>query len=199
MLVTGKYILKRAYKKGYAVGAFNINNMEICQAVINAANTLKSPVLLQTSEGAIKYAGLDYLYAIARVASDTAKVPVTIHLDHGKDWKIIKACINKGYTSVMFDGSHYKFKENVRLTKRVVEYAHKKGVSVEAELGTIGGVEDLVSARKIIYTDPDAAVEFVEKQAVTAWPLPSVPVMARTSLRARQSWTSKGYKLSTGN
>lgn len=167
MLVSLKKILTTANKQNYAVGAFNINNMEICQAVVNAAVAEKSPVILQTSEGALKYAGIDYLKALATVAS-TEKVPVTLHVDHGRDLDLIKDCIKAGWTGIMYDGSHLPFHENVRNTKKVVGWAHKKGIGVEGELGTIGGAEEKIVSRKIIYTEPESAVEFVEKTGVDA-------------------------------
>lgn len=162
MFTGTKKILQEAHKWNYAVPHFNINNMEILQGVVRAAERLKSPVVLATSEGAIKYAGMDYLYCLARTASK-AKIPVALHLDHGKDLKVIKKAIGMGYSSVMIDASHETFEKNMRLTKNVVDMAHKKGISVEAELGTIGGTEDLVSAKKIIYTDPEKAAEFVKR------------------------------------
>ncbi len=166
MLATGKYILNRANRGRYAVGAFNINNMEFLQAIVNAAEKLKSPVIIATSEGAIKYAGLCLLKNMVYCAAENAKVPVALHLDHGRDMALIKKCISSGWTSVMIDASHLEFEDNIRTTRKVVQMAHRKGVSVEAELGTIGGVEEKVSARKIIYTDPDAAVEFVKKTGI---------------------------------
>jgi fructose-bisphosphate aldolase class II len=165
MLAKLQTVLKKANKGNYAVGAFNINNMETAQAIMNAAVKLKSPVIIATTEGAIQYAGMDYLKAIIETASKE-KVPVVMHLDHGRDMKIIRQAIKLGYTGIMYDGSHLPFKENVRNTKKVVNLAHKKGIGVEGELGTIGGAEDLVSSRKIIYTDPDAAAEFVNKTGV---------------------------------
>ena len=162
MFTSTKKILQKAHKGNYAVPHFNINNMEIVQGVIRAAEKLRSPVILATSEGAIKYAGMDYLYCLAHTASQ-AKVPVALHLDHGKDMKTIKKAINSGYSSVMIDASHEKFEKNIAFTKKVVSWARKKGISVEAELGTIGGKEDLVSARKIIYTNPQKASEFVQR------------------------------------
>ncbi len=168
MIVTLKEVLQKAHKQNYAVGAFNINNMEILQAVVNAAEKLKSPVIVQTSEGAIKYAGLDMLYHMVNSISELTSIPIVLHLDHGRDLETVKQCIKIGYSSVMFDGSHLEFKENIRLTKQVVQIAHKEGISVEGELGTIGGAEDLVNAREIIYTDPEAAREFVEKTNVDA-------------------------------
>jgi len=164
MLVTSKSILAKAQKGKYAVAAFNVNNMEICQAVMDAAVIRKSPIILQTSEGAIEYGGLDYLYMLMLLAS-RAPVPVAIHLDHGKDLELIKECIDLGYTSVMIDGSSLPYEKNIAATKKVVAWARKKGVSVEAELGSIKGVEDLVSVleKDAILTNPDQAVEFVKK------------------------------------
>jgi fructose-bisphosphate aldolase, class II len=163
MFTDTKKILMKAHKKNYAVAHFNINNMEIVQGVVNAANKMKAPIILATSEGAIKYAGMEYLYCLAKTAASQCKFPVAFHLDHGKDLKTIKKAIKMGYSSVMVDMSHENFEKNIRITKKVVKWAHKRGVSVEAELGTIGGTEDLVSAKKIIYTDPEKAKEFVER------------------------------------
>jgi len=167
MLTTLQKVLSKARKGNYAVGAFNINNMEICQAVIRAAVAQKSPVIIATTEGAIKYAGIDYLKCIAQSAAKQ-KVPTVLHLDHGRDIAIIKQAIKAGYTGIMYDGSHLKFKDNVKNTKKVVNLANKKGIGVEGELGTIGGAEDLVIARKIIYTDVEQAKEFVDKTGVSA-------------------------------
>lgn len=167
MLVTLKQILKKANNENYAVGAFNINNMEICQGIMDAATAQKAPVILQTSEGAIKYAGIDYLKAIAYTAAKQ-KVPVALHLDHGRDINIIKKCIKAGWTGIMYDGSHLPFEQNIKNTQKVVKWTHAKGISVEAELGTIGGAEEKIIAREIIYTDPEAAVEFVKKTKVDA-------------------------------
>lgn len=166
MLAKTKSLLEKARKGKYAVGHFNINNMEIVQAIVNAAEKLNSPVILSTSEGAIKYAGLEYLHNISLTAaklSKKSKVPVALHLDHGRDMKVIRDCIKIGYSSVMIDASHKDFETNIKLTRKVVQMAHKKNISVEAELGTIGGVEDNVSAKHIIYTDPDKAKEFVQR------------------------------------
>ncbi|MBU0536367.1 MAG: class II fructose-1,6-bisphosphate aldolase [Nanoarchaeota archaeon] len=159
-------MLDKASKGKYAVGAFNINNMEFLQAAISAAENMKSPVMIATSQGAIKYAGMEYLKSMTYTAAELTKVPVCLHLDHGTDMELIKKCILGGWTSVMIDSSHFDFDENVRLTKQVVTLAHKNNVSVEAELGTIGGKEDQVSARKIIYTDPSNAVEFVNRTGI---------------------------------
>jgi len=162
MIVTLKQILNKANKGNYAVGAFNINNMEIAQAIIRAAAAQKAPVILQTSEGAIAYAGMEYLRCIAYQAAKE-KVPVALHLDHGRDLELVKKCIKAGWTGIMYDGSHLPFDENVKNTKKVAQWAHAKGMGVEAELGTIGGAEEKIVARQIIYTDPDAAEEFAKK------------------------------------
>lgn len=169
MLITLKQVLAKADRGGYAVPAFNINNLEITQAVMDAAVKLKSPVILQTSEGAIEYAGLDYLTAIVRVAAK-AKVPVVLHLDHGKDLKVIKQAIDSGYTSVMIDASSKPYAENVAATKKVVGWAKKKGVSVEAEIGAIKGIEDLVSVseKEAFFTDPIEAAKFAEASGCDA-------------------------------
>ena len=168
MLVTLKKILQKAHKEGYAVGAFNINNMEICQAIINAATAQKAPVILQTSEGALAYAAPKYLKAIAYTAAEASTVPTALHLDHGRDLRIVRDCIRLGWTGIMYDGSHLPFEENVKNTKKVVQWAHKKGIGVEGELGTIGGAEETVISRKIIYTNPEAAREFVKRTGVDA-------------------------------
>lgn len=163
MFTNTKIILKKAQQHHYAVGHFNINNMEMVQAIVNAAVRLKSPVILATSEGAIQYAGMEYLYTLAKTAAEQNKIPLALHLDHGRDMKIIEKAIKMGYSSVMIDASHETFEKNIALTKKVVQMAHKRGVSVEAELGTIGGVEDAIKSRNILYTDPAKAQEFVER------------------------------------
>jgi fructose-bisphosphate aldolase, class II len=163
MLANTKNILQKANRGNYAVGHFNINNMEIMQGVVQAAVNLKSPVLLSTSEGAIKYAGINFLHCLATTASELVKVPIALHLDHGRDLEIIKRCIKLGYSSVMFDGSNLDFEKNVKVTSMVVKLAHKKGISVEAELGTIGGAEDNIKSRKIILVDPKKVKEFVDR------------------------------------
>ncbi len=163
MFADTKKMLLRAQKGKYAIAHFNINNMEMVQGVVAAAEKLRSPVILATSEGALAYAGMNYLYALAETAAEEKKIPIALHLDHGKDLKIIRQAIRLGYSSIMIDASREKFETNVRLTRWAVTLAHRKGVAVEAELGTIGGAEDSVSARKIIYTDPAKAREFVEK------------------------------------
>ena len=168
VLVTLKQILGKANKNNYAVGAFNVNNMEFIQAVVNAAELEKSPAIIQTSEGAIKYAGLANLIAMVRLAAKRTKAPIALHLDHGKDMNMIKNCIKYGYTSVMIDGSKYPFKKNVAVTKKVVAMAHKKGVSVEAEIGTIGGVEDNVKSKNIILSDVDDCYSFAKLTKIDA-------------------------------
>ncbi len=157
-------LLRKARRGKYAVGAFNINNLEITQAIINAANEMRSPVILSTSEGAINYAGMEYLAAMVRVAKDQSQVPVVFHLDHGKNVELVKAAIRSGwYDSVMIDASSLPFKKNVHVTRSIVKMAHKKGIAVEAELGAIPGKEDLVDVKNkdAFFTDVDQAAEFV--------------------------------------
>lgn len=168
MLATLKEVLAKANRGNYAVGAFNINNLEILQAIVNAAKKLKSPVILQTSEGSIAYAGMNYLKCLAVQAAKEHNIPIVLHLDHGRDTDIVRQAIKNGYTSVMIDGSHLPFEENIALTKKVVGWAHAKGVSVEGELGTIGGAEEKIVSRKIIYTEPSAAKEFVDATGIDA-------------------------------
>ena len=162
-LVTTTEMFKKAYAGGYAIGAFNVNNMEIVQAITEAAGEVKSPVILQVSAGARKYAKPAYLMALAQAAVADSGIDLALHLDHGADFDICKACVDGGFTSVMIDGSHHSFEDNIAVTKRVVEYAHAHGVWVEAELGRLAGVEEDVSSEHSIYTDPDQAVEFVER------------------------------------
>ncbi|TCO76935.1 class II fructose-1,6-bisphosphate aldolase [Marinisporobacter balticus] len=168
MLVTGKAILHHAHENEYAVGAFNVNNMEQVQAIIEAAEETKSPVIIQASQGGLQYAGVEYIAQMAKVAAEKASVPVAIHLDHGTDFKQIMLCIRNGFTSVMIDGSHYELEENIRKTKQIVEMAHAVGVSVEAELGKIGGTEDDISVdeKDATYTDPDEAEKFVAETGI---------------------------------
>lgn len=162
-LTTPKAMFERAYQEGYAVGAFNVNNMEIIQGIMQAGAEEKAPLILQVSAGARKYAGQHYIVKLIEAGLLEADVPVVLHLDHGADFDICKACVDGGFTSVMIDGSHHSFEENVAVTKRVVEYAHDHGVWVEAELGRLAGVEEDVSSEHSVYTDPDQAVEFVER------------------------------------
>lgn len=168
MLVTGRELLLDAQKRGYAVGAFNINNMEIVQAIIEAAEETNSPVILQASQGGIKYAGIEYIAALGKTAARNAKVPVALHLDHGTDFDQVMLCIRHGFTSVMIDGSRFPLEENIAFTKRVTEIAKAVGVSVEAELGKIGGTEDHITVheRDATLTDPDEAVRFVNETDV---------------------------------
>ncbi len=161
-LVSGDAVLRKAQKGKYAVGAFNVNNLEILQGIMTAAEKLRAPVILQTSEGAIAYAGLHNLKLLIEEAARHSTIPIVLHLDHGRDLKLVKQCIDLGYTSIMYDGSHLSFEDNVANTKKVVSWAHAKGASVEAELGTIGGAEDKVSARHILLTDPPIAKKFVQ-------------------------------------
>ncbi|MFR5266129.1 class II fructose-1,6-bisphosphate aldolase [Clostridium sp.] len=165
-LVTTKEMFKKAYEGGYAIGAFNINDMEIIQGIVNGAKAKNSPVILQCSTGALKYAGAKYLKAMVDAAIEETGLDIALHLDHGPNIEAVKEVIDAGFTSVMFDGSHYEYEENVRLTKEVVDYAHARGVVVEAELGVLAGVEDDVVADSHIYTDPDQAVDFVNRTGV---------------------------------
>lgn len=169
-LVSLKEVLAAAEKGGYAVGAFNVNNMEIIQAIIESAVEEKSPVILQASQGAIRYAGLEYIVALAQTAAKSTNLPVVLHLDHGTDFDQVMRCIRHGFSSVMFDGSKLPLSENISLTKRVVEVASAVGVSVEAELGKIGGTEDDVSVneREALFTDPLEAEQFVRETGIDA-------------------------------
>ncbi|NLK08202.1 MAG: class II fructose-1,6-bisphosphate aldolase [Firmicutes bacterium] len=164
-LVTAAELTQKASLGGYAVGAFNLNNMEILQAVINAAEEERSPVILQASQGGLSYAGIDYIVQMAKVAAENASVPVALNLDHGTSFEQAMECIRKGFSAVMVDGSHLPFEDNIALTKRVADVAQAVGVSVEAELGRIGGTEDdiVVSEAEALMTDPKEAVEFVER------------------------------------
>ena len=166
MLVTTKEMFEKSMNEKFAIGAFNVNNMEIIQGIVDAAAECKSPVILQASSSAIKYAKMGYLMKMVEAAvEDHPEVPIAIHLDHGPDFETCKMCVDSGFTSVMFDGSKYDFEENIRLTKEVVDYAHSHGVVVEAELGTLAGIEDDVNvdASDAMYTNPEQAKEFVER------------------------------------
>ena len=164
-LVTTKEMFEKSMEEGFAIGAFNINNMEIIQGIVDAAQKQNSPVILQASSGAIKYVRIKYLMKMVEAAVEETNIPIAIHLDHGPDFETCKMCIDNGFTSVMIDGSKYSFEENVALTKKVVDYAHERGVVVEAELGQLAGIEDdvNVSEEDAKYTDPDQAKEFVER------------------------------------
>ena len=167
-LVTSKEMFRKAQAGGYAIGAFNVNNMEIIQGIIEAAKEENSALILQVSAGARKYANSIYLKKLVEAAVEDSGLDIVLHLDHGEDFDIVKKCIDDGFTSVMIDASHHPFEENIRLTREVVEYAHARGVVVEAELGRLAGVEDAISVSKedATYTDPDQAVEFVERTGI---------------------------------
>ena len=167
-LVTTKKMFEKAFEGGYAIGAFNINNMEIIQGVVAAAKAQNSAVILQVSKSALKYAHPKYLKAMVDAAIEETGLDIAPHLDHGSDFEVCKDCIEYGFTSVMFDGSHLEYEENVAQTKKIVEYAHERGIVVEAELGKLAGVEDEVNvdAAHATYTDPDQAVDFVKRTGV---------------------------------
>jgi fructose-bisphosphate aldolase class II len=169
-LVSMNAFLPQAKKEGFAVGQFNVNNLEFVQAIIEAGKEERSPLIFGASEGAIRYMGLNNVVALAKAAAEEADVPVALHLDHGSSFEVVMKCIRAGFSSVMFDGSHYPFEENIRLTKKVVEAAHAVGVSVEGELGTIGGVEDdlNVSEEDAALADPEQAIRFWEETKVDA-------------------------------
>ncbi len=167
-LVTTKEMFQKAYEGGYAIGAFNVNNMEIIQGITEAAAELKAPVILQVSKGARNYANATYLRKLVEAAVEETGLPIALHLDHGADFEICKACIDGGFTSVMIDGSSRSFEDNIAVTRKVVEYAHDHGVVVEGELGTLAGIEDevQVSAEDSSYTRPEEVEEFVTKTGV---------------------------------
>lgn len=167
-LVTTKKMFEKAFEGGYAIGAFNINNMEIIQGVVAASKAQNSAVILQVSKSALKYAHPKYLKAMVDAAIEETDLDIALHLDHGSDFEVCKDCIEYGFTSVMFDGSHLEYEENVAQTKKIVEYAHERGIVVEAELGKLAGVEDEVNvdAAHATYTDPDQAVDFVKRTGV---------------------------------
>jgi fructose-bisphosphate aldolase, class II len=167
-LVTSKEMFRKAYDGGYAIGAFNVNNMEIVQGITEAAKEMKSPLILQVSKGARSYANPIYLRKLVEAALEDTGLPICLHLDHGDSYETCKDCVDGGFTSVMIDGSHFSFAENIALTKKVVEYAHSKGVVVEAELGRLEGVEDevKVASGEGSYTRPEEVQEFVSKTGV---------------------------------
>ncbi|HOO23289.1 MAG TPA: class II fructose-1,6-bisphosphate aldolase [Clostridia bacterium] len=167
-LVTSKEMFAKAYAGGYAIGAFNVNNMEIIQGVVEAAKEEKAPLILQVSAGARKYANTVYLKKMVEAAVEESGLPIVLHLDHGDSFELCKDCIDNGFTSVMIDASHHSIEENIRITKNVVEYAHDHGVVVEAELGRLAGIEDAVnvSEKDSRYTDPDEVEEFVTRTNV---------------------------------
>ena len=167
-LVTSADMFKKAYEGGYAIGAFNVNNMEIIQGITEAAKEENAPLILQVSASARKYAKHVYLVKLVEAALEDTDLPICLHLDHGADFDICKSCVDGGFTSVMIDGSQHSFEDNISLTKKVVEYAHAHGVVVEAELGKLAGIEDdvKVNAADASYTRPDEVEEFVEKTGV---------------------------------
>lgn len=167
-LVNTKELFRKAYEGGYAIGAFNVNNMEIMQGIVQACKKLNSPVILQVSGSARKYAHHAYLYHMVQAAVEETGLPIVLHLDHGSSFELCKECIDGGFTSVMIDGSHLDYEENVAVTKKVVEYAHARGVTVEGELGQLAGIEDEVSvdSDKANYTDPDQVEDFVTRTGV---------------------------------
>ncbi|MDE5865061.1 MAG: class II fructose-1,6-bisphosphate aldolase [Lachnospiraceae bacterium] len=167
-LVTTTEMFKKAYDGGYAIGAFNVNNMEIVQAITEAADELRSPIILQCSAGARKYAKHAYLVHLVQAALEETNIPIALHLDHGADFEICKSCIDGGFTSVMYDGSSLPYEENVKIAKQVADYAHDKGVVVEAELGTLAGIEDDVQVEHGAesYTQPEQVEDFVKRTGV---------------------------------
>ncbi len=167
-LVNTKEMFKKAYEGGYAVGAFNVNNMEIIQGITEAAKDLNAPLILQVSAGARKYANHTYLVKLVEAAVEETGLPIALHLDHGDSFELCKSCIDGGFTSVMIDGSHLDYEDNVALTKKVVDYAHERGVTVEGELGQLAGIEDdvNVSAEDASFTNPDQVYDFVTRTGV---------------------------------
>ena len=167
-LVGTKEMFEKAYAEGYAIGAFNINNMEIVQGIVSAAQEQRSPIILQASAGARKYATHEYMMGLLDSALKSTDIPIAMHLDHGPDFETCKSCIDGGFTSVMIDGSHLPFEENIAMTKKVVEYAHAHNVVVEGELGQLAGIEDDVNvdAANASYTHPDEVEEFVSRTGV---------------------------------
>ena len=187
-LVTTTEMFKKAFEGKYSIGAFNINNMEIIQGILRGAAALNSAVILQCSKSALKYAGPKCMHDMVAAIAEETGVDVALHLDHGPDLETVKLCVENGFTSVMFDGSHYDYEENVAKTKEVVDYAHAHGVVVEAELGKLAGVEDEVSVAEghATYTDPDQALDFVQLL---------VQAMVHISLRATLSLTLTALQL----
>ncbi len=167
-LITSKSLFEKAYDNNYAIGSFNVNNMEIIQGIMDAAKEERSPLILQVSAGARKYANPIYLKKLIEAAIEDTDLPIVLHLDHGESFEICKQCVDDGFTSVMIDASHHTLDENIAITKKVVEYAHAHGVVVEAELGRLAGIEDAVdvSEKDAVYTNPDEAQEFAERTGV---------------------------------
>lgn len=167
-LVTSTKMFEQAYKNGYAIGAFNVNNLETIQGIVNAGVAQNAPLILQVSSGARKYANPTYLQHLVLAAVEESGLPICLHLDHGDSFELCKSCIDKGFTSVMIDASKYPLPENIRITKEVVAYAHDHGVVVEAELGKLAGIEDAVnvSEKDAMFTDPDEVYEFATKTGI---------------------------------
>ena len=191
-LVTTTEMFKKAYEGGYAIGAFNVNNMEIIQGITRACKKLNAPVILQVSAGARKYASHNYLVAMVKAAAEETGLPIALHLDHGPDFETCKACIDGGFTSVMIDGSSLPYEENIALTKMVVEYAHAHGVVVEGELGTLAGIEDAVnvSAEDASFTKPEQVLDFVTRTGVDSLAIAIVQATAHISLSPVRSRSS---------
>lgn len=187
-LVTTKDMFSKAYEGGYAIGAFNVNNMEMIQGIVEAAKEERAPLILQVSSGARKYANPKYLKKLVEAAVEDSGLPIALHLDHGDSYDLCKASVDDGFTSVMIDASHHSFAENIKSTSEVVKYAHDHGVVVEAELGRLAGIEDdvNVSAENACYTDPDQVEEFVSKRASTPSPSPSALPTAHLNSKAKQ-------------
>ena len=184
-LVNTTEMFKKAYANGYAIGAFNVNNMEIVQGITEACSELNAPVILQVSAGARKYANHTYLLKLVEAAvKENPHIPMALHLDHGDTFELCKDCVDGGFTSVMIDGSHHDYEDNVALTRKVVEYAHAHGVTVEGELGRLAGIEDdvNVSDEDASYTNPAQVQDFVDVQALIPWPLPSEPATVHINL-----------------
>ena len=187
-------MLSDAQKGGYAVGAFNVENMEMAKAVIAAAEEMRSPVMLQTTPSTVKYGSLETFAAIVKAEASKTDIPVCLHLDHGNSFELVVQAMKAGYTSVMIDGSHETFEKNVALTKKVVEVARAYGVPVEAELGKVGGKEDDLEAEADHNTDPAQAKEFVERTGVfLLWRSQSVQLM--DFMRGLQCWIKKGFQI----
>ena len=195
-LTSPRAMFERAYKEGYAIGAFNVNNMEIIQGIMEAGTEEKAPLILQVSAGARKYAGQNYIVKLIEAGLLEADLPVVLHLDHGADFDICKACVDGGFTSVMIDGSHHSFEDNIAVTKRVVEYAHAHGVWVEAELGRLAGLRKTSLPSTASIPIPIRPWSSWSVPAATRSPSPSAPATARTNSRVKPSSTSNASKRS---
>ena len=191
-IVTSKEMFRKAYNGGYAIGAFNVNNMEIVQGITEAAAELRAPLILQVSKGARAYANHTYLMKLVEAAVIETGLPICLHLDHGDSFELCKSCIDGGFTSVMIDASSKPFEENIAITKQVVEYAHDHGVVVEAELGTLAGIEDEVKVEEghAPTPAPRRSRSLSSAPAATPWPSPSAPATAHTSSSPARSRSS---------